>query len=314
MARIRAIHPRAPQDDDVATMSLAARYLWAYLPCHADREGRMEERPLMLKGEVFPADSVDVAALLAEMEERRFIVRYRGANGRRLIQIRNFRAYQRPDHRERTSALQAPEGWEDVGHNPGKGIPLSDETQGKVGQNPGKATECNVSSSIAAGQDRSGTPDPDPDPDPDLNLNIVDLPKKRECPAEAGPLTLLPEEPRESPEAEKIRKVNAHYLTHHTKAAKILNPGGKEWRHIRDRLREGRTVEELCRAIDGYHADRWHIENRQLGLELITRTATHVTKGLEFAERPAGKQRDWTVGGTRAEECEHPATNGKVDL
>ena len=64
MARIRAIHPRAPQDDDVASMSLAARYLWAYLPCHADREGRMEERPLMLKGEVFPADSVDVAVLL----------------------------------------------------------------------------------------------------------------------------------------------------------------------------------------------------------------------------------------------------------
>ena len=285
MPRIRAIHPRAPQDDDVASMSLAARYLWAYLPCHADREGRMEERPLMLKGEVFPADAVDVAALLTEMEERRFIIRYRASNGRRLVQIRNFRAYQRPDHRERTSALQAPEGWEDVGHNPGKGIPLSDETQGKVGQNPGKATECNVSSSIAAGQDRSGTPvlrysGPD--------LNNVDHPKKRVCPAEAGPLTLLPDAAGESPEAETVRKVNAHYLTHHPKASKILNPGGKEWRHIRDRLREGRTVDELCRAIDGYHADRWHMENRQLGLELIMRTASHVTKGIEFDEKPAG--------------------------
>ena len=27
-----------------------------------------------------------------------------------------------------------------------------------------------------------------------------------------------------------------------------------------------------------------------------------------------GRQRDWTVGGTRAEECEHPSTTGKVDL
>ena len=162
MARIRAIHPRAPQDDDVASMSLAARYLWAYLPCHADREGRMEERPLMLKGEVFPADSVDVAVLLTEMEERRFIVRYRGANGRRLIQIRNFRAYQRPDHRERQSILQAPDGWQEVGQNPRKGRKLEDRTQGKVGQNPGldmgKATECNESSSIVSGRDRSGTP------------------------------------------------------------------------------------------------------------------------------------------------------------
>jgi hypothetical protein len=162
MARIRAIHPRAPQDDDVASMSLPARYLWAYLPCHADREGRMEERPLMLKGEVFPADVVDVAALLGEMEERRFIIRYRGDKGRRLIQIRNFRAYQRPDHRERVSILQAPDGWQDVGQNPGKGKALSQETVGSVGQNPGldlgKATECNVSSYNDTGQDRSGTP------------------------------------------------------------------------------------------------------------------------------------------------------------
>jgi hypothetical protein len=162
MPRIRAIHPRAPQDDDVASMSLPARYLWAYLPCHADREGRMEERPLMLKGEVFPADAVDVSALLAEMEERRFIIRYRGANGRRLIQIRNFRAYQRPDHRERMSNLRAPDGWQDVGQNPGKGKTLSQETAGSVGQNPGlglgKATECTVSSYNDTGQDRSGTP------------------------------------------------------------------------------------------------------------------------------------------------------------
>ena len=146
----------------MASMSLPARYLWAYLPCHADREGRMEERPLMLKGEVFPADVVDVAALLGEMEERRFIIRYRGDKGRRLIQIRNFRAYQRPDHRERVSILQAPDGWQDVGQNPGKGKALSQETVGSVGQNPGldlgKATECNVSSYNDTGQDRSGTP------------------------------------------------------------------------------------------------------------------------------------------------------------
>ena len=162
MPRIRAIHPRAPQDDDVASMSLAARYLWAYLPCHADREGRMEERPLMLKGEVFPADAVDVATLLTEMEERRFIIRYRGSNGRRLIQIRNFRAYQRPDHRERVSSLQAPEGWQDVGPNHRNGSQVSDTTHGSVGQNPGldlgKTTECNESLAIVSGRDRSGTP------------------------------------------------------------------------------------------------------------------------------------------------------------
>ena len=76
MARIRAIHPRAPMDEDVASLPMDARVLWAYLPCYADKEGRLEDRPLFLKGQVFPGDSVDVGSMLDMFASRGFVIRY----------------------------------------------------------------------------------------------------------------------------------------------------------------------------------------------------------------------------------------------
>jgi len=91
----------------------------------------------MLKGEVFPADNVNVAELLDELEGRRFILRYK-VNGRRLIQICSFTRYQRPDRKERDSEIPPPDGWV---HPNKKRLSVPDDdpglTQGKVGQNPG---------------------------------------------------------------------------------------------------------------------------------------------------------------------------------
>ena len=112
MARIRSIHPRAPLDEDVASMPMEERVLWAYLPCYADREGRLEDRPLFLKGQVFPGDQVDVSGMLDMFVARQFIIRYVDHDGRKLIQINHFHRYQRPDHHERVSVLPAPANWE----------------------------------------------------------------------------------------------------------------------------------------------------------------------------------------------------------
>ena len=40
MSRIRTIKPEQPKDEELAALSINARYLFAFLPCHADREGR----------------------------------------------------------------------------------------------------------------------------------------------------------------------------------------------------------------------------------------------------------------------------------
>ncbi len=166
MPRIRSIHPRASQDEDVASMTMPARLLWAYLPCNADREGRLEDRPLMLKGEVFPADNLSVSDLLDEMVSRGFILRYQSDDGRKLIQIVSFHDYQRPDHRERESVLPPPNGWTQdkrgqwvVKCTNGDNCPgTCSESQGRTTDCPGKVPSCSTSDSIGTGRDRSGNP------------------------------------------------------------------------------------------------------------------------------------------------------------
>jgi uncharacterized protein YdaU (DUF1376 family) len=96
-----------------------------------------------------------------------------------------------------------------------------------------------------------------------------------------------------SSNADSIRAVFAHYRAFHPRAYPTPLPGSKEWAKIASRLREGYTVEDLCRAIDGYHADPFHCgdndRNRAyLGLELLMRDGTHVATGLEYADKPAG--------------------------
>lgn len=107
MARIRSINPCAPVDEDVATMSMAARYVWAYLPCHADREGRLRDAAFTLKLAICPLDTLDMESVLAELAARRHIIRYE-VDGRRLIQIRNFSKHQKPHARETESRFPPP--------------------------------------------------------------------------------------------------------------------------------------------------------------------------------------------------------------
>lgn len=107
MARVRLITPGAPVDEDVATMSLIARYVWAYLPCHADKEGRLRDAPFTLRLAICPLDKVDMEEVLCELAIRRHIVRYE-IDGRGYIQIRNFAKYQKPHRQEKESGLPGP--------------------------------------------------------------------------------------------------------------------------------------------------------------------------------------------------------------
>jgi hypothetical protein len=108
---------------------------------------------------------------------------------------------------------------------------------------------------------------------------------------QAGELRLIPDEPPNGmTEAAAIQAVFAHYRTHHPRACPNPKPKSVEWGKIKARLAEGSTVADLCSAIDGYHRDRWHVENGQLGLDLIVRDASHVAKGLQFLTVDAGKQ------------------------
>jgi len=108
MARARNIKPGFFKNEDLAECSLASRLCFAGLWTLADREGRLEDRPKRIKGELFAFDSIEVEPLLVELQRYGFIQRY-VVESRGFIQIIAFHKHQNPHHKEPPSAIPPPE-------------------------------------------------------------------------------------------------------------------------------------------------------------------------------------------------------------
>ena len=108
MARARTLKPGFFSNEALADCQPLARLLFEGLWLHADREGRLEDRPKRLKAEILPYDNCDADALLDELERAHFIVRYEAA-GTRCIQVLNFTKHQNPHPKEPASSLPSVE-------------------------------------------------------------------------------------------------------------------------------------------------------------------------------------------------------------
>lgn len=127
MARIRTVKPGYPKHPKVRKVSRDARLLNIHLWNFADDEGRLQELPNSLIGDIFPTDSdVTVAVLyewLTELAEAGLIIRYE-VNGENYIQCHDFADHQvinkaKPSDippadaesaRYRTTTVQLPDG------------------------------------------------------------------------------------------------------------------------------------------------------------------------------------------------------------
>lgn len=107
MARARNIKPGFFTNDILAECSSLARILFQGLWCHADREGRLEDRPRKLKAEILPYDECEIDELLMQLSIRGFIVRYQYGSDR-FIQVVNFCKHQNPHVKESESTIPAP--------------------------------------------------------------------------------------------------------------------------------------------------------------------------------------------------------------
>lgn len=94
MARIRSLHPGLFTDENYAVLSFPARELLKGLWVEADDNGIFEWKPLTLKMRIFPADNVDVPALLEELETS--WVRQFQVDGKTYGACKNFCQFQRP--------------------------------------------------------------------------------------------------------------------------------------------------------------------------------------------------------------------------
>lgn len=108
MARSRNIKPGFFTNDDLGELDPLARLLFAGLWCHADREGRLEDRPRKFKAEILPYDDCDVNDLLNQLQKKDFLLRYFIGN-KKYIQILNFKKHQNPHIKEAASIIPAPE-------------------------------------------------------------------------------------------------------------------------------------------------------------------------------------------------------------
>jgi hypothetical protein len=152
MARARLIRIGFFENEELAQLPDKARLLYAGLWLLADRAGRLEDRPLRIRGQIFPYEIVDVDALLDALVARGFIVRY-VVGDVKVISIPKFLAHQAPHHREPDSKL--PANTESPGKAPARPRP-----------SPGKAA--------ASPSD----PVPDPVPDP-VHRSAPSAPKAR---------------------------------------------------------------------------------------------------------------------------------------
>lgn len=105
MARARNIKPGLFKNEVLGVADPLYTLLFEGLWVLADRAGRLEDRPLRIKGEVFPyRDGIDMDAMLNWLQTENFIVRY-VVDGKRFIQILNFTKHQNPHKNEAPSEI-----------------------------------------------------------------------------------------------------------------------------------------------------------------------------------------------------------------
>ena len=113
MPRARNIKPAFFANEDLAEIEPIGRLLFIGLWTLADRDGRLEDRPKRIKGELFPYDNCDINALLDDLHKYGFILRYE-VDGGKYIQIVNFSKHQNPHPKEPSKGFPFPETCEQV--------------------------------------------------------------------------------------------------------------------------------------------------------------------------------------------------------
>ncbi len=112
MARTRSIKPGFFLNEKLAECDPLARLLFSGLWCHADREGRLENREKRIKASILPYDNCEIRSLLEQLQSRGFLIMF-NYNGSKsdfgFIQIVNFVRHQYPNKREIKSTIPEPD-------------------------------------------------------------------------------------------------------------------------------------------------------------------------------------------------------------
>jgi hypothetical protein len=107
MPRIRTIKPEFFSNEEIGNLPPEARLLFVGLWTLADREGRLQDRPMRIGAQLFPYDDWSIGALLQQLDQAGLILRYE-LYGKKCIQIINFTKHQNPHPKETNYGLPPP--------------------------------------------------------------------------------------------------------------------------------------------------------------------------------------------------------------
>lgn len=106
--RARSIKPGICDNELLGTADPFYTLLFERLWMMADREGRLEDRPLRIKAQAFPyRDGLDVEPMLQWLTDHGFILRYSHGTDK-YIQVLKFGKHQSPHIKEAKSTIPAP--------------------------------------------------------------------------------------------------------------------------------------------------------------------------------------------------------------
>jgi hypothetical protein len=115
MARARNIKPGFFKNEVLGVADPLYSLLFEGLWVLADRAGRLEDRPLRIKGEVFPyREGIDIDAMLNWLQDNEFIRRYE-VDSKRYILVLEFVKHQNPHKNEAESIIPPPD---EIGKKP----------------------------------------------------------------------------------------------------------------------------------------------------------------------------------------------------
>lgn len=153
--RARSIKPGICDNEVLGTADPFYTLLFERLWMIADREGRLEDRPLRIKAQAFPyRDGLDVEPMLAWLAKEGFIVRYE-IDGKRYIQVLEFKKHQKPHANEQDSVIPPPRKEESTA----KVVPPSNQGSAMDALNP---SSLNPDSGLLTPDCISRTREPEP--------------------------------------------------------------------------------------------------------------------------------------------------------
>ncbi len=259
--RARNIKPSLFKNEILGTADPLLTILFEGLWCEADREGRLEDRPLRLRAEILPyRNNVDIDAMLNWLSDNGFIARYE-AGDTKVIQVLKFSDHQRPHNNEVASVLPAMDASK---HNQGG---KSVQPREEVLRSDSLFLIPDSPSLIPDSLTQRGPSDP-------VEQGSTDPPKPK--PAEA------------SEASEAIQRVFDHWRTVHHHGRAALD--GKRRKLIREALKHYSEA-DLCQSISGYlnsphHMGRNDRNTVYTDLELLLRDSGQIDAGLKFYEQP----------------------------